>query len=181
LSLLLQELGDRAIDVTVFEPGAPVFKDVLRTTWESLERDGYLSVVASLGYRLTAKGWLVALEASNIRGNPAFEQRLGGVLAAMKRHVKPRQDSQVVPLSQLAAESGEPEGFLFNIVDSKSSSTGNARTGAEWFPEARGRLVLIPVGFNLEPIDITAALSVQHLEKIEELETRLASISTLPR
>jgi hypothetical protein len=89
-SLLLQKLGDRAIDVTVFDSTTPVFKDVLRTTWESLERDGYLSAVASLGYRFTAKGWLVALEASNIRGSPAFEKRLGGVLAAMKRRVKGR-------------------------------------------------------------------------------------------
>jgi hypothetical protein len=48
-SLLLEELGDRAIDVTVFQPDTPAFKDILRTTWESLERDGYLSAVASLG------------------------------------------------------------------------------------------------------------------------------------
>ena len=67
-SLLLEELGDRAIDVTVFQPDTPAFKDILRTTWESLERDGYLSAVASLGYRLTAKGWLLALEASKSLG-----------------------------------------------------------------------------------------------------------------
>ena len=56
----------------------------------------------------------------------------------MKRHVKGRHDSQVIPLAQLATEAGEPEGFLFNIIDSKSSSTGNARTGADWFPTRAG-------------------------------------------
>lgn len=114
------------------------------------------------------------MEASGLSRDPAFQKRLGSVLAAMKRHVKGRHDSQVVPLGQLATEAGEPEGFLFNIIDSKSSSTGNARTGADWFPDARGRLVLIPVDFNLEPVDIAAALSVQHLERIDELEAQLA-------
>ena len=70
LALLLQDLGDHAIDVKVFPPAAPVFSSVRRTTWESLERDGYVTSVASLGYRLTAKGWLLALEASGLSRDP---------------------------------------------------------------------------------------------------------------
>ena len=49
LALLLQELGDHAIDVKVVPPAVPVFSSVRRTTWESLERDGYVTSVASLG------------------------------------------------------------------------------------------------------------------------------------
>src|SRR4051812_28282469 len=84
LVLLLQDLGDRAIDVHVFSPSAPAFANVLRTTWESLERDEYIGSVGSLGYRLTAKGWVFALEAANLANDPAFLKRLGKVLAAMK-------------------------------------------------------------------------------------------------
>lgn len=177
LCLMIHALGDGAIDTTLFDPSQPPFeKQILRTTWEELERQGNVEGVGSRGYRLTAKGWLVGLEASGASKAPEYRQRLARVLAAMKRHVKGRKDSVVVSLWQLAQESGESEGFLFNVVDSRSSSTGNKRTGADWYQGARGRLVEIPVDFNLEPIDIVAALTAQHLERIEELEARLEEV-----
>jgi len=94
----------------------------------------------------------------------------------MKRHVKGRKDSAVVSLRQIAEESQEPEGFIFNVIDSKGSSTGNERTGANWFDGERGRLVEIPVDFNLEPVDVVSALTAPHLQKIQELEERLEAV-----
>jgi hypothetical protein len=128
------------------------------------------------GYRLSSKGWLVALEVSGIGSSADFSKRLGGVLGTMKNLVKGRQDSRIIPLSDLATRSGEPEGFLFNIVDSRSPSTGNSRIGAHWYDNERGRLVEIPIGFNLEPVDIGAALTVPHLGRIEELTARLEEV-----
>lgn len=175
--LMIQELGDRAIDTSLFDPTRRPFEcQVLRTTWEELLRLGHVECVSSPQYRLTAQGWLVGLETSGISKSSAFLERLGRVLATMKRHVKGRLDSVVIPLQQLAEESKEPEGWIFNVVDSKASSTGNERTGANWFGRERGRLVEIPVDFNLEPVDIASSLTVEHLRRIQQLEERLEEV-----
>ncbi len=172
LGLMMEELDDRAIDTTFFNPGRPPFDGrVLRTTWEELERQGSVESLSSPQYRLTAKGWLIALEVLGASKSRDYMERLGRLLATMKAHVTGRTESAIVPLQQLAEESKEPEGWIFNVIDSRASSTGNNRTGAEWIE--RGRLVSIPVDFNLEPVDIASALTAQHLQRIQELEERL--------
>src|ERR1022692_725014 len=50
------------------------------------------------------------------------------------------------------------------------------RTGATWYRNEKGRLVEIPVDFDLEPVDIVTALTVGHLKRIEELEARLEEV-----
>ena len=108
LQLMLQTLGDGAIDTTLFQTdNAPFAGNVLRTTWEELVTQGCVAEVAGR-YRLTPKGWLAALEACGASGTKQFQERLGRILAAMKRHVKGRRDPAVIELQQLAAESGEP-------------------------------------------------------------------------
>ena len=159
-------------------PEAPSYAEtVLRTTWEELTRGKYVSKVQRAQYRLTPKGWLAALELSGADQSVAYQQRLGTVLAAMKAHVKGRQESKVVDLPTLAAESNEPEGFIFNIVEGRASSpVSTGRRGAKWFDGERGRLVEIPVDFNMEPVDIVAALTIPHLEKIQALEDQLERV-----
>ena len=173
---MLEKLGDGAIDTTFFDAKADAFVGVLRTTWEELLRAEYIEQVGGR-YRFTSRGWLLAMETSEISASKEYQDRLGRFLAVMKKHVKGRQDSDVVELRMLAEESGEPEGWIFNVVDSRaSSSVGGGRIGASWFGNERGRLVEIPVDFNLEPVDIASAMTVKHLERIEELETRLAEV-----
>jgi hypothetical protein len=139
-------------------------------------RQERVTTVGSSLYRLTPSGWLVAIELSGEAQSKTYQERVGRLLAAMKLRVKPRTDSAIVPLRQLADESGEPEGWIFNIIESKAGSTGDQRTGARWYAGEKGRLVEIPVDFNLEPIDVAAALTERHLERIRELETRLAEL-----
>jgi hypothetical protein len=79
-------------------------------------------------------------------------------------------------LRQLADESGEPEGWIFNIIESRAGTSEDQRTGARWYAGEKGRLVEIPVDFNLEPIDVTVALTEQHLQRIRKLEGRLAEL-----
>jgi hypothetical protein len=174
-SLMMNALGDQAIDTTLFDSQAPPFEGViLRTAWEELVRGGYVSNVRGSLYRLTPKGWLAGLELSGMAQSDPYRARLWKVLAAMKSHVKGRQESKVVDLASLAAESKEPEGFIFNLIESRASSPASSgRRGATWFENERGRLVEIPVDFNMEPVDIAAALTIPHLEQIEELEERL--------
>jgi hypothetical protein len=171
---MIEQLGDRAIDTSLFDPTEAQFEDaVLPTTWEELERLDYVDEVAG-SYRLTAKGWLIGVEASRLAQSESYVGRLGHLFATMKSHVKGRKASAVVDLPTLARESGEPEGWIFNVIDSRATTSEESqRTGATWFDNERGRLVEIPVDFNLEPLDVVSALTIRHLERIEELEARL--------
>lgn len=57
--LMIQELGDRAIDTAFFDLNLPPFEgQLLRTTWEELARQGHVEKLSSSQYRFTAKGWL---------------------------------------------------------------------------------------------------------------------------
>ena len=80
---------------------------VLYTTWEELTRGKYVSKVQRAQYRLMPKGWLAALELSGAAQSDVYQERLGTVLATMKAHLKGRQESKVVDLPTLAAESNE--------------------------------------------------------------------------
>lgn len=170
--LMLSAVGDDAFDTTLLE--ADAFAQILRTTWEDLMHAGCVERVSPDAYRLTPKGWLAALEVSNTAKSPVFVGRLGRVLATMKGYVKGRHQPKIVALGALAADSGEPEGFIFNIVESRASTSDTSkRRGAGWLQNARGRLVEIPVDFNMEPVDVAAALTVPHLERIEALEEKV--------
>ena len=143
--LMMRELGDLPIDTTLFDSEAPPFAGVvLRTTWEELV-DRRTLWIGGTQYRLTSKGWLAALELSGVASSTAYQERIGRVLRVMKAHVKGRTGPKVVEIRALAAESNEPEGWIFNIIDSRASSLiGSARKGAEWYQNERGRLVEIP-------------------------------------
>jgi hypothetical protein len=39
----------------------------------------------------------------------------------MKKHVKGRKESVVISLEDLTADAREPEGFIFNIIESRGS------------------------------------------------------------
>ncbi len=175
--LMLEQLGDQAIDSTFFDPEKIPFNgQILRTTWEELVRQQRVALVGSSTYRLTPAGWVTAMEISGEAQAKAYQERVGKLLAAMKAHVKPRTDSAIVPLHQLSNESGEPEGWIFNIVESRPGSAGDQRIGAHWYAGEKGRLIEIPVDFNLEPVDVTNALTQQHLERIKELEVRIVEL-----
>ncbi|MGE3776957.1 MAG: hypothetical protein AB7F89_07230, partial [Pirellulaceae bacterium] len=52
--------------------------------------------------------------------------------------VKGRREAKVVDLRMLEADLGEPEGFIFNIIESRASSSDTSkRRGASWL-ERRG-------------------------------------------
>jgi hypothetical protein len=154
---MLDAMGDNAFDTTLFDATSGPFGEILRTTWEDLIHAGSIESISANVYRLTPKGWLAAVELSGAAKSALFVERLGRVLAAMKANVKGRRDSKTVDLQTLAAESGEPEGFIFNIIESRASSSEGKRRGARWLERAHARLVTIPGDFNMEPVDVAAA------------------------
>jgi hypothetical protein len=179
LKLIFEDLGDDPIYLRLFLSNDPRYEKATdRTTWEDLTRNGYLSLVVATqgarGYRLTPKGWLLCLEVTGASKSKGFRERLGRIIAAMKKQVKGRTAPAILSPWELAGESQEPFGLIFNVIDSRASSNLNSgRVGATWYKGQTGRLVEIPVDFNMEPIDVAAGLSVKHLKMIEELEERL--------
>jgi len=71
---------------------------VIRTTWEDMTRAGHIESIGQRQYRLTAKGWLVGLAIAGLVPSDEYEARLGRLFAAMKSHVKPREESAIVTL-----------------------------------------------------------------------------------
>jgi hypothetical protein len=84
LRIMLGIIGDGRLDWTLFEQGDPRFESILATTWEELEEAVCVERV-QWDYRLTAYGWLKALEAAGRLGDPEMKENLGKVCAAMKR------------------------------------------------------------------------------------------------
>lgn len=182
LKLMFEDLGETAINLKCFQSNDPVYAtQIERTTWEDLVYCEYLELVVSTEgcrvYRFTPKGWLFCNELNETLKSTGFRKKLGRIFGAMKRHVKGRHEPKFISPVQLASESGESFGLVFNVIDSRASSSLNSgRFGATWYKGQRGQLVEIPVNFSMEPIDIAAGLSVEHLEKIEALEERLQKV-----
>jgi hypothetical protein len=74
-------------------------------------------------------------------------------------------------LRALAAESGLPEGWVFNIIEGKYMEEVRGHRGASWFKH--GRVVLIPASFDVEPVDLQTLLNADLLRKVEGLEEDL--------
>ncbi len=112
LEVLLRELGAAAIDETLFDPEKAVFASIHNTTWDEIEREGWIEVVKDVGeYRFTGTGWLGALQATGSIYERQFEERMGSALGAMKRYVKGRDRPALVPLRQIADAAKLPEGL----------------------------------------------------------------------
>ncbi len=179
LKLMFENLGDDPINQRAFVSSDPSFEQaILRTTWEDLMRNGFVfkmaETIGSRIYQLTSKGWLACLEATGASNSEEFMRRIGRLLAAMKGYVKGRADHKLITPWELAAQCKEPFGWVFNVIDSGASQSLNSgRIGATWYKGERGRLIQIPVDFNMEPIDVAAAFSVQHLETLEKLQEQV--------
>ena len=81
-----------------------------------------------------------------------MKQKVGKLIAELKRSVEGRQDQAIVDIHGLIREAGVPLGFVLNIIDSNYVDRVLGRKGAAWHPQARGQLIKVPVDFGLEPL-----------------------------
>lgn len=178
LLMMFELLADEPINLSLFHPDQPPFSGrILRTTWEDLKRDGYVEESVPFLFRLTPNGWLYCLELTGASKSQEVMGRLGALFAAMKKRVKGRNGRAIFSYRELANELNEPHGWVFNVIDSRATSSLNSgRVGATWFNNERGQLVEVPVNFSMEPIDIAASLTVEHLQRIETLKVRLQNV-----
>jgi hypothetical protein len=172
LESMLAALGASAIDESLFDPEHPPFRDSHSTTWDELAGQGWIEELEGT-YRLTGTGWLGALRLTKQLGDQRFLDSVGRALGAMKAHIKAsgRKNAALVPLKQIAGEAGLPEGFVYNLIESRLVEEHHGRTGAKW--RDKGRMILIPRDFNIEPADLNNVIREEADLLIDELKERL--------
>jgi hypothetical protein len=152
LRIMLNIIGDGRLDSELFEPGDARFKGILATTWEELEEDGCLKRTSIWDYRLTARGWLKALEAARTLGSPEMKEQLGKVCAAIKRRCEEGgRHRDGTTIQELAEETGFSEDWIYNVVETHLLRECLNRVDCDWEPgdETMKNHIMIPARFGL--------------------------------
>ena len=148
--LLMDALHGRSI-MEVFIDERSVDPRILPTTWGELKERGLVKETNSrYTYVLSGPGWIKGLKLRGKFDSDKLNVMTGGLCAALKDRVKGRQDEAFVQVAQLAADSGLPEAFIRNAVESDLIREKFGTKGARW---ASGSLnfIVVPVGFGMEP------------------------------
>jgi len=156
LLLLLERVGDRGIDEEDANIEDPPFNELLKTTWATLERRGYVKDIGQYGpkhYQLTEEGWLKALALSDQPETPEFTRRVQVLLQALKRAVDERSGDGLLDVREIASNTGLPLGWVWNgaraqLLDFLYPGRGYALEMLD------GVTVRVPADFGHEPIDI---------------------------
>lgn len=154
LVAMRKKLGEQAVWRELFAPDDELFRDVFTTTWKFLVERGRVKAhytIASADYELTGFGWLEAIEATGEIDSPEFQERFGRLCAALKRRVKGRREEGSVGLEELANETNLPEGWVYNVIESRLWELRYGRVGAEFDDADHFRnTVWIPIDFNMD-------------------------------
>jgi len=87
----------------------------------------------------------------------------------MKSFVKGRQSAAIVKLGDLARRANVPEGWLFNVIESRLMENFHGRKG----PHFDKRMVVIPAEFAMLPINLDSLLAGEVESRINELQEQL--------
>jgi hypothetical protein len=122
---LCAQLAERWVDAVTFDPNAPEFAAYQRTVWAELERKLFVVRRAlpsgATGFRLTPRGWLVALMGHEFAEPPEdVSSRLHRIARVLKNHCSRDQIAPVrVPLDAIADEAQMPPGWVRNAIVSR--------------------------------------------------------------
>ena len=146
LALMLDRLGDKALDTEVFNMNEDPFNRVPKTTWRELEEHGFTERCGYLQCEFTGLGWYKALLVTDRIEDAQFKDRLSKLTAAMKDKVKGRNEDAYLYTDQLASAAGVSEDFVINAIESRLIDHHFKIQGAEW--EHQWKLVRIPLEFG---------------------------------
>ena len=170
LERMLRVLGDDAVGETVFNPKDKEFENIIPTTWTDLCDEKWVEKAEAPGhYRLTGLGWLQALKITGRFSEDEFGGRLSRTFASMKSYVKGRGGPALVRLRELAKKAGVPEGWLFNVIESRLIEEFHGRKGPHWDKS----MVFIPAEFDMVPLELTSLLVNDAESRLEELQAKL--------
>jgi hypothetical protein len=150
--LMLQHVGDRKISECFFVSTEPPFSAIQLTTWTELEAGDFVRpFLGSQHYSLTGRGWLRALEESGAPRDKTFLRAAEKLLTSIKKHVKGGQGSvRMVTLQTLAQNSGLPENWIYNVVESNLIEAHFNRHGPTWVHGFEGTAVHVPIRVGME-------------------------------
>jgi hypothetical protein len=154
LTLMIERLGDKALDTEIFYMNADPFSRVPKTTWRELEEYGFTERCDTIGHpqcRFTGLGWYKAVMVTDRIARPEFRERLSKLTAAMKDQVKGRCEDACLYTNQLASAAGVSEDFVINAIESRIIEHHFKIQGAEW--EHQGKLIRIPLEFGLRALN----------------------------
>jgi hypothetical protein len=169
LKTMLDGMGDAALDEVSF--AAAEYAAILNTTWDELLARELIEQLPTGEHILTGRGWTAAVIATGQINDPEFKERIQTLFAALKSFVKGRGTAATVSLRELVTKTGLPEGFIFNVIEGKYMEEISKRRGASWVKP--GRLVLIPVAFNIQPTDLRTLLEPVVLQRLGDLTENL--------
>lgn len=154
LRLMVEIIGDEHLDGVLFEPADGRFQSTLPTTWEQLVAEGCLQPTSNWDYRLTPPGWIEGLRAAGKLCDENIQGALGNLCACIKRRCEDggvRHRSSMT-IQEMVEETGFPEGWISNVIDSHLIRTCFKQVDCEWEPgDYNKNYVMIPARFGLEP------------------------------
>lgn len=119
LRLMLEALPvDQPYDCTDVHGDREPFLDVYHTTWECLERKGFVRPRGHNRYRLTGSGWIACLEVIGKSDTEEFKKNAGRLSGALRGKLGDSSVAVTVPIQDLVNETGLLESFIYNAIDS---------------------------------------------------------------
>ena len=148
LKLLVEDLGEERIYGAWFPADEPPLDVIFRSTWEYLQRQGYVRRCPGLKdeYVLTPSGWLKGLELTGALRSEETLQKVQQLMAGLAEYVKDRKEGFDL-IETIAGKVGLAKGFVHNIIASCYIEQVLARQGAELDSE-QGHAIRIPSDFG---------------------------------
>jgi hypothetical protein len=153
LVAMYRMLDDQPLYTLIVYPDAPEFEGIYNTTWTDLEDRLFLQGFHGLNfshYQLTGYGWLGAITVTGEIETPEFKEKLGRLSSALKAKVKGRGADALTNEQGLAAETGLPEGWIYNVVESEIWKYHLNRVGPKM--DDSKTCIWVPIDFGMEPL-----------------------------
>jgi hypothetical protein len=152
--LLMDELHGRCFMGVFIDERHDVDKRILPTTWKELKDQGFVRQTNSRwSYTLSGRGWITGLKLLSQLDTDEMKAKVGTLCAVLKAKVKGRADDNYATVDEIASESGLPDDFVRDAIESDLIQELFGTKGAEWGGhEDRGRFIRIPNDFGLQPL-----------------------------
>jgi hypothetical protein len=151
-ALALQLIGQHCANAPIgdeYEMGLPQFQLVLKTTWQALNDDQYIRV-STWHFKLTAKGWVKALEATGRLCDDKMKEDLGNLSGRLKDCLHGRGNGPaLVGTDEIVNKTGLPHYWVVNAIHSRLIERCLRRVGAFWAEDDHVESVIeVPVRFG---------------------------------
>ena len=154
---MMERVGEQWFGGVLFDILDPELKDILPTTWASLERRWLVSKAQStldghVYYQLTGGGWVDGLRLTGILQSTDLRERIIYLRAKLKDQVKGRSGDADVSIPEFCSANGISRDWLWNVVESKLLENFFPNDIVDigwWGHNARLHVLRVPVDFGM--------------------------------